>query len=88
MENEKSVYEILQEQINRQDKTIEKLLKIIKNMILSFIFIIFIMFCSITIIVKIYFDAPVMETNTEINGNNNSTTNNNELSNQSGINEN
>ena len=88
MNNEKSVYEILQEQIDSKDKLIDKLLKIIKNMILSFIFVSFIVFGTITIIVKIYFDTPVIETNTEINGNNNSTTNNNELSNQSSINEN
>lgn len=43
MNNEKSVYEILQEQINRQDKTINKLIKtnVITILILAIVMIVF-----------------------------------------------
>ena len=74
MNNEKSMYEILQEQINRQDKTINKLIKtnIIITLILAVVMIVFTLS---------YFWAPYKDygESTTISGDNNNSLSKNEL---------
>ena len=74
MENEKSVYEILQEQINRQDKTINKLIKtnVITILILATVMCVFA--CS-------YFwsDYDYQDDTTTITGDNNNSVKNNDF---------
>ena len=74
MENEKSVYEILQEQIERQDKIINKLIK--TNVII--VLILAIVMCVFTIS---YFwsDYDYQDDTTTITGDNNNSVKNNDL---------
>ena len=71
MEKEKSVYEILQEQIERQDKIINKLIK--TNIIITFILAIVMMFFTYS-----YFFSDY-EYGTRITGDSNKTVGNSEL---------
>ena len=73
MDNEKSVYEILQEQIERQDKIISNLMKI--NIILTFVLAI--IMCIFTIS---YFWSDY-DYGTHIIGDSNKTVENSELNN-------
>ena len=81
MENEKSVYEILQEQIERQDKIINKLIK--TNVII--VLILAIVMCVFTIS---YFwsDYDYQDDTTTITGDNNNSVSDTTLENDSELN--
>ena len=74
MENEKSVYEILQEQIERQDKIINKLIKTNVIIVLILAIVMCVFTCS-------YFwsDYDYQDDTTTITGDNNNSVKNNDL---------
>ena len=76
MENEKSVYEILQEQIKRQDKIISKLIK--TNVLTALILAVVMMFFTYSYFFSNY---DYQDDSTTITGNNNSTVQDSELEN-------